>query len=46
AGVPLLRAPAQSAGGGYAPAVARGGSWAVSAPVWLDVPAVDTASAE
>ena len=42
----LLSAQAQISGGRYALAVARGPSWAVSAPVWLDVPAVDTAAAE
>ena len=45
-GVPLLSAQAQITGGRYAVAVARGVTWAVSAPVWLDVPAADTAADE
>lgn len=43
AGGQLLSAQAQISGERYAVAVARGPSWAVSAPVWLDVPADDTA---
>ena len=42
----ILSAQAQISGDRYAVAVARGLSWAVSAPVWLDVPVQDTAAEE
>lgn len=40
----MLDAQAQISGARYALAVARGESWAVSAPVWLDVPPSDAAA--
>ncbi|MCK6522684.1 hypothetical protein L6R49_14735 [Myxococcota bacterium] len=40
----MLHAEAQISGARYALAVARGESWAVSAPVWLDLPPEDTAA--